>query len=341
MATLGIDIGCISVKIAVVGGPEEREIFSALAKDATVAGTPLFHEPVAEGRILPHADAPPLLVTAYRRIKGGPADAARELLTQVLEALPEGMITAVGVTGTGGRLVGTLLDIPYENEFKAIARAIGALHPDVTTVFEMGGETSKFIHLETDEVSGRVGIADYGTNGDCAAGTGSFMDQQANRLLYDIEDVGDIVRERRQSRIHRRALLGVRQIRHDPRPAEGLPAPRGAQGSLQRRGAQLPRHHHQRQGDRRPGGLHRRRGGKQGRGRRFARSVRDERRAAHGPGLLRLDGRHRQRPDRRRRADRRGDGHHRPHPSRARAKRPTSRPPTPSPWTGSSCCATA
>ncbi|MBC7293688.1 MAG: CoA activase, partial [Thermoleophilia bacterium] len=38
-----------------------------------------------------------------------------------------------------------------------------------------------------------VGIADYGTNGDCAAGTGSFMDQQASRLLYDIEEVGDIV----------------------------------------------------------------------------------------------------------------------------------------------------
>ncbi len=96
-------------------------------------------------------------------------------------------------TGTGGRLVGRILDIPYENEFKAIARAIGALHPDVTTVFEMGGETSKFIRLETDQASGRVGIADYGTNGDCAAGTGSFMDQQANRLLYDIEDVGGIV----------------------------------------------------------------------------------------------------------------------------------------------------
>ncbi len=195
MATLGIDIGCISVKIAVVGEPQDRETFKALAANATAGGSPLFHEPLAEGRTLPRADAPPLLVTAYQRIKGGPADAARELLTQVLEALPEGTITAVGVTGTGGRLVGSLLDIPYENEFKAIARAIGALHPDVTTVFEMGGETSKFIHLETDEASGQVGIVDYGTNGDCAAGTGSFMDQQANRLLYDIEDVGDIVRD--------------------------------------------------------------------------------------------------------------------------------------------------
>ncbi|MFH0916314.1 MAG: acyl-CoA dehydratase activase [bacterium] len=188
MATLGIDIGCISVKIAVVGGPDDRELFRTLASGSTP-----FHDPGLEGRVLPHPGSPPVLTTAYRRIKGSPADTARELLSQVLAALPEDVVTGVGVTGTGGRLVGQMLDIPYENEFKAIARAIGALHPDVTTVFEMGGETSKFIHLEIDEASGRVGIADYGTNGDCAAGTGSFMDQQASRLLYDIEDVGDIV----------------------------------------------------------------------------------------------------------------------------------------------------
>jgi predicted CoA-substrate-specific enzyme activase len=188
MATLGIDIGCISVKIAVVGTADDRDAFQTLLE-----GSSLFYSPVAGEKALPHPDAPPVLATAYRRIKGSPTEAARELLEQVIAALPEDSITAVRATGTGGRLVGQMLDVPYENEFKAIARAIGALHPDVTTVFEMGGETSKFIHLETDQVSGRVGIADYGTNGDCAAGTGSFMDQQASRLLYDIEDVGGIV----------------------------------------------------------------------------------------------------------------------------------------------------
>ena len=121
-------------------------------------------------------------------------------------------------TGTGGRLVGEMLDVPYENEFKAIARAIGALHPDVTTVFEMGGETSKFIRLETDQTTGRVGIADYGTNGDCAAGTGSFMDQQANRLLYDIEDVGEIVGGNADTCVAD-VDLGT------PRPEEGAPSP--------------------------------------------------------------------------------------------------------------------
>ena len=188
MATLGIDIGCISVKIAVVGTPEDRDSFEAIRN-----GSDLFYTPLGGDKVLPHPDAPPVLATAYRRIKGSPAEAAQELLAQVVAALPKDSITAVRATGTGGRLVGGVLDITYENEFKAIARAIGALHPAVTTVFEMGGETSKFIRLETDQASGRVGIADYGTNGDCAAGTGSFMDQQANRLLYDIEDVGGIV----------------------------------------------------------------------------------------------------------------------------------------------------
>ena len=96
------------------------------------------------------------------------------------------------VTGSGGRLVAPALDAAFENEFKAITRGIGALHPETQTIFEMGGETSKFIRLEASDV-GCAGIRDYQTNGDCAAGTGSFMDQQASRLLYDIEDVGDIV----------------------------------------------------------------------------------------------------------------------------------------------------
>ena len=189
MATLGIDIGCISVKVALVGTEDERHVLAQIADSSD-----LFLDPSSEGQVPAVPGSPPVLATKYRRIKGSPTETTRALLDEIMAVLPEGLVSQAGVTGTGGRLVGRLLDLPYENEFKAIARAVGVLHPDVTTVFEMGGETSKFIQLETDATSGRVGISDYGTNGDCAAGTGSFMDQQANRLLYDIEDVGDIVR---------------------------------------------------------------------------------------------------------------------------------------------------
>ena len=63
-------------------------------------------------------------------------------------------------------------------------------YPEVRTVFEMGGETSKYLRLEPSAQSKYLGIVDYQSSGDCAAGTGSFIDQQATRLLYSVEEVG-------------------------------------------------------------------------------------------------------------------------------------------------------
>ena len=186
MVCLGIDIGCISLKSALVGGADDLDLLTSLANDHPdlfVLGD--------EGCVL--AGERPVLVTRYRRIKGSPSDAVRALLDDLFAVLPRERVTGVRVTGSAGRLIGQALAAPFENEFKAIVRGLSALHPEVVTVFEMGGETSKFIRLESDRDSGRVGIADYQTNGDCAAGTGSFMDQQASRLLYDIEEVGAIV----------------------------------------------------------------------------------------------------------------------------------------------------
>jgi activator of 2-hydroxyglutaryl-CoA dehydratase len=57
----------------------------------------------------------------------------------------------------------------------------------------MGGESSKYMRLDESEGTGRLGIVDYETSGDCAAGTGSFLDQQASRMLYSVEDIGKIV----------------------------------------------------------------------------------------------------------------------------------------------------
>ncbi len=186
MICLGIDIGCISLKSALVGSVGDRDLLSRLASDH-----PDLFVVRDEGCVL--AGERPLVVTRYRRINGSPSDATSALLDDIFAVVPREQVSGVRVTGSGGRLIGQALSRPFENEFKAIARGIGALHPEVVTVFEMGGETSKFIRLETDRRSGRVGIADYQTNGDCAAGTGSFMDQQASRLLFDIEEVGDIV----------------------------------------------------------------------------------------------------------------------------------------------------
>jgi len=189
MIDLGIDVGSISVKVAVVGDRDDREL---LGKIAAESGDFFSLDGVDSSPLL---NGKSILVSNYKRIKGMPVQSTYELLRELYTYVPEDRIRAMSVTGTGGRLIGQLLDVPFENDFRAVAQGVGILHPDVKTVFEMGGENSKFISIEVDEDEGIVGILDYEKNGECAAGTGSFMDQQASRLKYEIEDVGDVVME--------------------------------------------------------------------------------------------------------------------------------------------------
>lgn len=54
--------------------------------------------------------------------------------------------------------------------------------PDVDTIFEIGGQDSKFISLKDGEV------VDFQMNKICAAGTSSFVEEQAARMGIPIED---------------------------------------------------------------------------------------------------------------------------------------------------------
>jgi predicted CoA-substrate-specific enzyme activase len=85
---------------------------------------------------------------------------------------------AVATTGSGGKLIPGR----FVNEIVAQSKAVAALHPDVRTVIEIGGEDSKLFWMK----KGR--LADFLTNTVCAAGTGSFLDQQASRLGLNIEE---------------------------------------------------------------------------------------------------------------------------------------------------------
>ena len=186
---LGIDVGTVSVKIALVIDEESRKTLqnASLQDD-------LFYRPSGIEKINKRISSK-LLVTNYHRIKGSPVYGTYNLLKQIIDVIPPEEISGVRVCGSGGRLIGELLGVNYENEFRAIAHGVGELYPHISTVFEMGGQNSKYISLERDADSGIVGIADYEKSGDCAAGTGSFLDQQALRLKFEVDSIGDIVSE--------------------------------------------------------------------------------------------------------------------------------------------------
>jgi len=123
----------------------------------------------------------------YIRTLGKPTKAALGALEELSTTVPLDRIKGVALTGAGTAILGELYGIESLNEIVAHATATAAFHPDVRTILEIGGEDSKIILLERDPESGRVHTRDFAMNSLCAAGTGSFLDQQASRLGISIE----------------------------------------------------------------------------------------------------------------------------------------------------------
>ncbi|MCE5272540.1 acyl-CoA dehydratase activase [bacterium] len=183
---IGVDLGSVSVKAALFStDPEERGFFESLRAGGLFEHV-LELTRAADGAVCRVA------VTPYRRVSGNQLRETRALLESLLQTVG-GRLGEVAGTGSGAPFLSRQFQLPAQNEFRAIAKAVELLNPDVRTVFEMGGENSKYLLLEHDSASGKVGIADYSTNGDCAAGTGGFLDQQAGRLLFTVEQIGEIV----------------------------------------------------------------------------------------------------------------------------------------------------
>jgi len=128
-----------------------------------------------------------VLFADYARTKGRPVDTAHRQLASVFQWLPSSRIERIVATGSAGRLLARILEIPFVNEVPAQAAAIRHLYPELRTasIIEMGGQDSKLIFIR--EEHGRSCIHDFALNTVCAAGTGSFLDQQAQRLGVSIE----------------------------------------------------------------------------------------------------------------------------------------------------------
>ena len=124
--------------------------------------------------------------TAYVRTQGRPVETALRVFSEILQKHPTSLDLVVG-TGSGARVVCELLQTPSVNEVICQATAIRRLHPEARTLVEMGGQDSKIIFLPATPDDPRV-MVDFAMNTNCAAGTGSFIDQQASRLGLRVED---------------------------------------------------------------------------------------------------------------------------------------------------------
>jgi predicted CoA-substrate-specific enzyme activase len=147
---MGIDVGSVSTKFALLNDDDE------------------------------------LVKSVYLRTEGQPIVSIQRGLKELATIISNDMrIAGVATTGSARYLAGVLVHADLvKNEISCQAAAAVHFCPDVATVIEIGGQDSKIIIIRDGLV------ADMGMNTVCAAGTGSFLDQQAQRMNITIDELG-------------------------------------------------------------------------------------------------------------------------------------------------------
>jgi predicted CoA-substrate-specific enzyme activase len=129
-----------------------------------------------------------VVASHYARTNGDPVAATRQCLRALAAQVGNCRVALAGTTGSARELTGAYLGTEHVyNEISA--QAAGAHHFDaeVDTIFEIGGQDSKYIFL-------RNGVPiDYAMNNACSAGTGSFLEESARGDLgLPVAEIADL-----------------------------------------------------------------------------------------------------------------------------------------------------
>lgn len=132
-------------------------------------------------------EAGQVLGASYLRTNGRPIVTVQQGIYEIGQELGNDVeILAAGTTGSARYLTSMMIGADIvKNEITAHAVAASEIIPGINTIIEIGGQDSKIIILREGVVT------DFAMNTVCAAGTGSFLDQQASRLCIPIEEFGD------------------------------------------------------------------------------------------------------------------------------------------------------
>lgn len=121
----------------------------------------------------------------YLKTRGNPIAAVKEGLHLTGKTFQSEQIRGVGTTGSGRMLAAMIVGADLvKNEITTHGVAAAVIDPEIRTIIEIGGQDSKLI-LMKDGV-----ITDFAMNTVCAAGTGSFLDRQAERLGLKVDELG-------------------------------------------------------------------------------------------------------------------------------------------------------
>ena len=127
-----------------------------------------------------------LLFSCYALSKGNPIEDAKALFRQVREAVGQGEILSLGVTGYGKDLLKGILgaDCPV---VETIAHATAGLHffPDADCICDVGGVDVKIMILNHGAVT------DFRLNSQCSSGNGAFLQGVAERFNIPMSEMAE------------------------------------------------------------------------------------------------------------------------------------------------------
>ena len=129
-----------------------------------------------------------ILENRYTYCKGRPFFVLKSIIAEIIDQYGAENIGCIAFTGSGGIKAAELIGGQFVNEIIAQSTSASELYPQARTIIEMGGEDSKLILMENAKNNGHSQLTDFAMNSLCAAGTGSFLDQQANRIGVPIEN---------------------------------------------------------------------------------------------------------------------------------------------------------
>lgn len=121
----------------------------------------------------------------YTATGGDPTGALAKLIRIIDKTFGQEKLPLQGAatTGSGRKIIGELFHADLViDEITAHAKAAVFLNPQVDTILEIGGQDSKFTRLKDGEVY--FSTMNYA----CAAGTGSFIEEQAQRLGVGLDE---------------------------------------------------------------------------------------------------------------------------------------------------------
>ncbi len=123
-----------------------------------------------------------LLYKSYRRHYTRLIETIDETLTDIKKQFPDTAFN-ICLTGSGAMGIADRLGMQFVQEVVAVTRALQAFYPQAHTLIDIGGEDAKLVLVKKGKTP------DIRMNGNCAGGTGAFIDQMAGLLNISVDEM--------------------------------------------------------------------------------------------------------------------------------------------------------